>query len=362
MSGVGDSEVRATILWHPELSITDKVLLSMIQARQERGASAKHSELGKALGILPDSVARRLRNLRERGLLENQRVGNREWWYNFEYLFDYVQESPETSPENPDPTPYDDLTLHPWEESGENCVNSDTTPWGPADPTPPVENVYCIKTGEKILWRPDWAGPDPTPSPSSEFLPADSTTRPALAAVPTDPMMQEEDMDRAFGLTEDELLILDKKLDAVIDDEPVPSRRERFAVPKKKSRWDAFKAKTPDKYNVPDMELLYKELWEQEKLPGRPFSWTGKDRGQMKKLITDQGAESIASLVKYVMCNWASLQRRYKLNGTPSVAVIFGFRRSWLPEALHGAPKETPQGPAEWTGDEDLGDTGWGGI
>ena len=45
---------------------------------------------------------------------------------------------------------------------------------------------------------------------------------------------------------------------------------------------------------------------------------------------------------------------------------MYGFRRSWLPEALEGPKDEKPKGPAEWDGDtdgdDDLDETGWGGL
>jgi len=235
----------------------------------------------------------------------------------------------------------DPMTLHP-EGSGGSQVEENPAP-------PPPVNVYDLFTGERILLR--------------KATLADGGSPAGSPLAPT----QEDDVAVVTGPDSRLKEILEQKVANVGNKKRVSPKKDRFKVRGgPTNRWERFKAKKPSEYKVPDMEMLYKQTWEKEQLSGRPFSWTGKDQGQVKRMIVDQGAEAVAKLIVYVLSNWDKIKRRYRLTGTPSPAVIYGYRRSWMPEAIDGPPKEVLRGPAEWTGDADeddeLDETGWGGI
>jgi len=328
-------QLLSSILQEPQIAAPDKVLLSFIATEQAEGRTVIHRALADLVDITATSVARRLRKLRERGFVECERVGKHAWEYLF-VGFDVPASSEEMVPFVGDP-----MTLHP-EGSGGSQVEENPAP-------PPPVNVYDLFTGERILLR--------------KATLADGGSPAGSPLAPT----QEDDVAVVTGPDSRLKEILEQKVANVGNKKRVSPKKDRFKVRGgPTNRWERFKAKKPSEYKVPDMEMLYKQTWEKEQLSGRPFSWTGKDQGQVKRMIVDQGAEAVAKLIVYVLSNWDKIKRRYRLTGTPSPAVIYGYRRSWMPEAIDGPPKEVLRGPAEWTGDADeddeLDETGWGGI
>lgn len=126
---------------------------------------------------------------------------------------------------------------------------------------------------------------------------------------------------------------------------------------KKSKAPETFKAKrTPrqmmesrgiEEYNSSDLFLVFSDEWKQN-YNGRPVAWTMKDRKQMKLLIEDQGAETVVRYIKYAFSAWGEICRRYRINGYPCVSVLFGYRRSLVPECLNGVA--APSWGAEYTG------------
>lgn len=144
--------------------------------------------------------------------------------------------------------------------------------------------------------------------------------------------------------------------------EKVETKPRKKRVPMSgQSRWERFEKKEPKEYNVPDLEMFFKVQWEQNALPGKPFGWSQKDRGQMKMLVNDQGPELVAAYIQYVLTNWTDLRRRYNVHGSPNVAVMFGYRSSWFPESIEGPPSTNQKGATfEWSDNKDKEDLSWG--
>lgn len=333
-----ESEIQSIILWDSELVSDDKVLLCAIRIRQSVGELVSHEQLSESLGILPESVARRLRKLRKLGIIASVQEGQHGWRYSFPKFERSIDAL--SAPTAPCPTRTE--PLHP-----------DGRGWKGIEPLHPLcnrtweDNVETISSGEGQPLQ-------PCPSP-------DPTTEESLTATLRGP--------------QDELrIVMQKVIDAgtKVGSPAQAAIRDRFKAPSPSSRWEEFKAKKPENYKTPDIEMLFRQEWELAKLPGRPFLWTAKDRGQVKRLLEEQGGASTAALVSYVVKRWESIRRRYKLTGAPSVGVMYGYRRSWLPEALNGEPKTQTRGPAEWTDpsksseeceSHDFGGaTGWGNI
>lgn len=317
---MGDEAAKLAfaILIHPEISHRDARLLGMIHALQTQGRHVIHEELAEALDISVLSVARRLRLLRERGIVSNERVGSHQWWYTISLPDSIVDlDSPPDPPSGPSGPP-----------GGQDSPTSDPTP----DPTG-------------------------TPSTASNTL----TLIPGGKGKET-----EEKTEGAIESTLSQDPKMNDKLKKVVEEakargtkKPAP-KRERFGV-RKDHRREAFKTKEPSMYNVNDLELVYQAAWERSKRKGRPYRWTNKDRGQAKHLIQDQGPENAAKLIEYATEHWNALMQRYGVTGAPSLQAIYAYRRSWMGEALEGGPKKR-KGFAEFSGDEEFegGDTGWG--
>jgi hypothetical protein len=131
---------------------------------------------------------------------------------------------------------------------------------------------------------------------------------------------------------------------------------------RKDTRHEKFREKSPSEYNVNDIEIIFKKAWAGSELTGKPFRWTMKDRGQVRDLLNDQGGEAVKIYFEYIIQNWESIRSRYNMGGSPSVALLYGYRRSWFSEALEGGPPKVKKpGMVEYEEhDFDGGETGWG--
>jgi hypothetical protein len=124
--------------------------------------------------------------------------------------------------------------------------------------------------------------------------------------------------------------------------------RRKKASPSKRTpsvrmnKHEKFLAKDAKDYNGNDLEFLIRDEWEKKEWNTRPSSFTMKDRVNAKRLIEDQGGKNVVAMIKYVFQDWNRIQSQYSIRGLPSMSLFYGFRGSWLPEALDGmqAPKK----------------------
>jgi hypothetical protein len=94
-------------------------------------------------------------------------------------------------------------------------------------------------------------------------------------------------------------------------------------------------------YNVTDMRFVYEDLWSEKSWRTYPSRWTLKDKKLVRNLLDEQGGENTVRYFQYVVQGWEEIRERYRIQGSPSVAVIWGFRSSLLHEALNGPVKQS---------------------
>jgi len=103
------------------------------------------------------------------------------------------------------------------------------------------------------------------------------------------------------------------------------------------TRYEEYKAKHPSEYNQKDFRFLFEDKWKESGWKSRPVRWTGKNAGQLKDMIKDQGSELIAEYFEYVFDHWTELKKRFALNSSyPVIEVIYAFRKQWIPELVDG--------------------------
>lgn len=129
-----------------------------------------------------------------------------------------------------------------------------------------------------------------------------------------------------------------------------PPLRERFHVPKD-SRREKHREKSVAEYTAQDMAMVFQDAWNKLAMSARPKRWTARDFKHAKDLIEEQGPETTVKLIQYVLGNWPALVKRYGVRGYPQMSVIFGFRGSWVPEAVDGVQAEAKVA-AEFSGSE----------
>lgn len=112
-----------------------------------------------------------------------------------------------------------------------------------------------------------------------------------------------------------------------------------------------MKEKTEAEYNVTDMRLLYEELWCGKGWKGFAPKWTMKDKKHIRNLLDEQGGKNTVRYFRYVVQEWENIRRRYRIQGAPNAAILWGFRSSLLHEALN----KTHSSPTlEYAGDENV--------
>lgn len=103
---------------------------------------------------------------------------------------------------------------------------------------------------------------------------------------------------------------------------------------------DKMEDKNVKDYNTTDMRFIFEAAWSKNGWKGFPSRWTLKDKKHIREMLNEQGGEILVQYFKYVLENWSSIQRRYKILGGPSISVFYGFRTSWLQEALNNKSQQ----------------------
>jgi len=137
-----------------------------------------------------------------------------------------------------------------------------------------------------------------------------------------------------------------------------PKQTEVFKVKRTRAEQQraAMEQKDVSEYNCNDMWYVFKDFWRWE---GKPIGWTKRDRKHIKELIDEQGAEAVVTYIKYAIEHWNALCSRFNVSGKPSVPCLYGYRRTWLYEALEGGPKARKNYGAEYS-DSDIPSGSWG--
>lgn len=135
--------------------------------------------------------------------------------------------------------------------------------------------------------------------------------------------------------------------------------RGRVAMPRKDprgymKRMAKFSDKPPESYNTSDLEIVFRTAWFGRGWRAPPAAFTMKDKGQLKRLVEEFGPRETAEVITAIVTQWDVYMERYRVNGRPSVAVIYGFRGSWFSEVLDGEETAKPSWGSHFTeGDAD---------
>lgn len=343
-----------------EYGIDDRDLrvLLTLQKLQDQNGVVSQIDVGRHLGISVKTVERRLRKIRDLGWVYVTREGSKEWSYFF------TPECPFTS-----------------------CGESEL------EELPAVVPISSFCEPSQIFSGPSqmsYSGPSRipnTPDPDLKILilsrnAKDGTAAPDETAV-QQLSIQENSMGtpKIYGSDEGGLSDLKQRI----------SNGESFLIGRKvkkvKSSWGSqspdefnkedewFKEKpkkqipikpkksvedkTVQEYNCNDMWFIFKKFWKEHGLSGYPTAWTNKERKQVKNMIDEQGSEAVSKYFNFCCKNWKVLAHRFKISSiVPTVPILYGYRRSLLPEALNPSQQVSIVG-AEYVA-KDIPSGSWG--
>jgi anti-sigma28 factor (negative regulator of flagellin synthesis) len=118
-------------------------------------------------------------------------------------------------------------------------------------------------------------------------------------------------------------------------------------------------AKEVEHQNCRTLWSLFCSLWEESKLQGYPIAWTNRERKHAKDLIDEQGYENVVAYFKYCFDNWRVLAHKFRIKSlVPDMLVLYGYRRSLVPEALN--PKKQTAAPGAEYVAKDIPSGSWG--
>jgi len=119
-------------------------------------------------------------------------------------------------------------------------------------------------------------------------------------------------------------------------EEPAYPKKEQIRFCPPKSREELTKEKPKVEYNQIDLWFVFKRCWNDAKINGRPTIWTLRERKHVKDMIAEQGSEAIVTYFEYCFKNWNALVFNHHITSiVPSIPLLYGYRRSLLPEALN---------------------------
>lgn len=140
------------------------------------------------------------------------------------------------------------------------------------------------------------------------------------------------------------------QIDQVLS-KPSRKRKREFADgPKKVKRRLRTDDKEASEYNCNDLEVIFKRTWIDTWGKFSSSRWTLREKKHAKDMIREHGGEAIANYIRFVIEHWDDLCRRYKVNGYPSIPIIYGYRRSWFPESVNG--KVVASSAGEYSGSD----------
>jgi len=303
--------LEEAVLTNPNIDDRDARLILAAAFLQDKHGQVTQSDLAKVIGCSLATVERRVRKLRSYAMLSMERTASRTWKYDFSglttpHLDDgYLEDNPNVG-----------IVDTPQLDDGN--PDKDTPHLG--DPSPPILlSSYRDKRN--------------TDSNLTEG--------------------REAEMARVDGPESDLKNTVERLLAR-----PRKPKKETFST-KQSSQKTSHDKKVIDEYNCNDLWYVFREQWKKRKWNGYPTSWTARERKHMKDLIEEQGPQAVVKLLEYTFSRWEDLCRRYSINGFPSVPVIFGFRRSWMPEALNGA-KGGSWGAEYTDSEEEIPSGSWG--
>ena len=85
-----------------------------------------------------------------------------------------------------------------------------------------------------------------------------------------------------------------------------------------------------------------------ETLGGIPPLELGKDRKLMKQMIEHYGYDTVKVYIDWMFRNWAKFRRDCKLNGVPTIGMLYGFRSYLQEQNMYTEETETEEGDSVW--------------
>lgn len=324
----------------------------------ERLPRLRVETIAEEMGVKYETARTYLRQLRDLGYLEIQRTG-RASVYDLSGLVARIGEliagaetsdpsaTPDFEPYDPDAEPDEDphferITGMTREEFADRLGIGSQTPPKVTVVTPPILPVPHKEKEEKKKGN--------TPAPRiSEPEP--------LPALPFSAPEEDEKRDRYKGGTRNAADILasvaarvDRANDAIAANGVHQTRDDQRKAAK---RMRKFLEKRPEDYNTNDIEVLFGEVWRKRFRLTRPPGFTMKDRKHVKVLIDTFGAAQVAKVVLTTVGKWTEVSGKLRVSGTPSVALIFGYRASLFPLVLEPEKAVVKTVGAQFTGEKD---------
>lgn len=314
--------------------IKDSALVSKMLELIDMKVPFTLKELSKEVGIPHKTVERRVHRMKQAGLITNRRVGRR-WLWNLGNVEQpilnansgraFMVISGEISPS---------LRLVSDEEAPQEAPHED----------PHFEICSSPQTEEAPQEDPQQT-PQEAPQFSSSNYKSTSTNntqqeynnRIVLLGHDVEsrcPREKEESMPIVRG-PESPLL---RSIQEVLANtkQPQKVKRSKNRMSSHDRLRERMEEKRESEYNVTDMRFLYEDLWADKSWTTYPTRWTLKDKKLVRCLLDEQGGENTVRYFQYVVQRWEDIQQRYRIQGSPSVPVMWGFRRSLLHEALEG--------------------------
>lgn len=134
----------------------------------------------------------------------------------------------------------------------------------------------------------------------------------------------------------DDRLVVSASAIAAGKEKTEKAREKRIKRRKQKEDRKKNRFKTKDGTSLKDIENLwkkeYRKKWGNIKTP----KWTVEQKSIAKKLVNMYGGSLVSAVISYVILNWDELVDRFRLNGYPSIKMVFGFRETLFPEVERG--------------------------
>ena len=315
-----------------EIDDRDIRLLLLIHNLQAELGNVRYKDLTEVLSIGRATVARRIANLIELGLLISTRTGSKTVFYEVPLL--ETKETPKSDnrqnqsseskcPRLPDMRSHLDDTAQKPVRSHLDETSDPTVRSHLGEVSPHI--IYISNYLEKKKHNKNCSYPERAMEPEMKISGPDGALKDLLHS-------SSENTAKAKQSKKE-------KRAAKVPIEDPDLSPERFSVP-----GCGEGPKTPH-----DFRLLFDRLWREHNLKGRPTRWTKKELAQVKDMISDQGAEVVIGYFRYVFENWESLQKRFRVLGYPSLPTMYGFRRTWMTEYQNGVSGEPKfKGMAEY--------------
>lgn len=177
------------------------------------------------------------------------------------------------------------------------------------------------------------------------------------------------------GLPNPDTLALDATVEKSVEPEPTtslgamlreaaslapekkPKKRRAPRGPAKKSQ--DFSEKSPESYNVNDIEQVLASAWQSKGWRTPPGSFTMRDKGNAKRLIETYGPAVVADVITKAISQWESLCPKLRLSGAyPSIGLIYGYRNSIFPLMIDGDNSAKPSWGSHFDREKDSAPTG----